>query len=242
MYICTTKQVYIFFMSPRINLDTDAVLGRIRYLMDQLRLRQGAFASRIGIDPGNFSKILSGALPVTAGLINRIVADMGVSKQWLTEGHGLPYERPVHARELTPVAEGPRVGIPVYDIDVMAGTGELSLLFTDDRIIGHIDLPNLRSDTAIVRVNGDSMAPVIKDGGYVAIRQIQETRYIFWGQIYVIVMDDYRLVKFLRRHPVDRELVVLHSANPAYDDMEVERADLRRLFLVEAILNYDIRS
>lgn len=227
---------------PRHNIDTQAVLSRIRYLMDQMRLRQGAFASRIGIDPGNFSKILSGSLPVTPGLINRIVADLGISKQWLTDGQGVPYERPVHAETITKAPVASRTGIPVYDIDVMAGTGELSLLFTEERIIGHVDLPDLRDDTAIVRVNGDSMTPVIKDGGYVAIRPISEMRYIFWGQIYVIVMDDYRLVKFLRRHPSDPHMVVLHSANPEYDDMEVERTDLRRLFLVEAILNYDIRS
>lgn len=227
---------------PRQTIDAQAVLSRIRYLMDHLRLRQGAFASRIGLDPGNFSKILSGSLPVTSGLINRIVADLGVSKQWLADGQGVPYERPVHAETLKQAPVAARSGIPVYDIDVMAGTGELSLLFTEERIIGHIDLPNLREDTAIVRVNGDSMTPVIKDGGYVAIRPISEMRYIFWGQIYVIVMDDYRLVKFLRRHPSEPDMVVLHSANPDYDDMEVERTDLRRLFLVEAILNYDIRS
>ena len=227
---------------PRNILDAQAVIGRIRHLMEQMRIRQGAFASRIGIDPGNFSKILSGSMPVTAGLVNRIVADLGVSKPWLTDGHGVPFERQLHAGQVQLTDTGSKNGIPVYDIDVMAGTGELSLLFTDDRIIGHVDLPNLRDDTAIVRVNGDSMTPVIKDGGFVAIRPIYEIRYIFWGQIYVIVMDDYRLVKFLRRHPTDPDMVVLHSANPDYDDMEVDRADLRRLFIVEAILNYDIRS
>ena len=36
--------------------------------------------------------------------------------------------------------------------------------------------------------------------------------------------------------------MVLRSANHDYDDMEVERSDIRRLFLVEAIINYDIRS
>lgn len=226
-------------------LDSDAIIGRLRHLMDCLRLRQGAFAARIGIDPGNFSKILSGALPVTSGLVNRVVADLGVSKPWLAEGHGLPFERPAHAGSLTtppaPDTPLPSRGIPVYDIDAVAGTGELSLMFTRDRIIGSVDLPDLPGDSAIIRVSGDSMAPAIKDGGYVAIRPISNPRYIFWGQIYVIVMDDYRLVKYLRRHPDDATMVILHSANPAYDDMEVHRDDLRRLFLVEAILNYDIR-
>ncbi|MCI9042427.1 MAG: helix-turn-helix transcriptional regulator [Muribaculaceae bacterium] len=234
-------------MTTRPKLDSPAIVGRIRHLIHLMRLRQGAFAARISLDPGNFSKVLSGTLPVTSGLINRIVADLGVSKPWLTDGQGVPFERPSEATDLpmpTPAAHlaGPCAGIPVFDIDVMAGTGELSRLFTADRVIGHVDMPNLHADSAIVRVNGDSMSPVIKDGGYVAIRPVGELRYIFWGQIYVIVMDDYRLVKYLRRHPSDPGLVVLRSANHDYDDMEVERSDIRRLFLVEAIINYDIRS
>ena len=54
-------------------------------------------------------------------------------------------------------------------------------------------------------------------------------------------MDSYRMVKFLRRHPSDPSMVILHSDNPAYDDMDVALADIRRLYIVEAILNYDVR-
>jgi phage repressor protein C with HTH and peptisase S24 domain len=53
-------------------------------------------------------------------------------------------------------------------------------------------------------------------------------------------MEDYRMVKYLRRHS-DNDKVILHSANPDYDDMEVSRKDIIGLYLVEAILNYDIR-
>lgn len=226
----------------KTTLNAPAIIGRIRHLMDQLKLRQGAFASRLGIDAGNFSKILSGSMPVTSGLVNRIVADLGVSKPWLVDGSGLPFERcPASA----PASGGPAAlpaGVPVYDIDVMAGTGELSLLFTDDRVIGRVAMPDMRDDAAIVRVSGDSMTPVIKEGAYIAIRPVSETSYIFWGRIYVILLDDYRLVKYLRKHPTDPDMVVLRSANPDYDDMDVARADIRRLFLVDAVISYETLS
>ncbi len=230
----------------RQQYDDAAIIGRIKHLITRLGLRQGAFASRISFNAGNFSKVLSGQLPVSESLINRIVADLGVSKVWLTDGRGLPFERSAPPVDggiipgMTP-SEGP-CGIPIYDVDVTAGTQELSLMLTDDRIIGRVNLPSLNPDDMIVRVSGDSMDPVIKDGGYVAVRQVSDPRYIFWGQIYVIVMDDYRMVKYLRRHPSDNSLVVLHSANPAYDDMDVAREDLRRLFFVDAILNYQVRN
>ncbi len=35
-------------------------------------------------------------------------------------------------------------------------------------------------------------------------------------------------------------MVILHSDNPAYDDMDVDRRDIRALYIVEAILNYEV--
>lgn len=64
-------------------------------------------------------------------------------------------------------------------------------------------------------------------------------RNIYWGQIYVVVMEDYRMVKTVRRHH-DQSKVILHSINPDYDDMEVDRRDIIALYLVEAILNYSV--
>ena len=113
-------------------------------------------------------------------------------------------------------------------------------MFTEDRIVGVVDLPQLNRSCSIVRVNGDSMSPVIMNGGFIAIRPLVEKRNIFWGQIYVIVMEDYRMVKYLRRHP-ESDKVILHSANPSYDDMEVMREDIIDLYLVESIINYDLR-
>ncbi len=219
------------------------VTDRIRHLITQAHLTQAGFARRLGMDPANLSKHLCGKLPVTDGLINRIAADMGVSKQWLVSGQGLPFPKPEHHSVLTkqPRHSARNVPVPVYDLDVTAGCVELSRLLTDDRIVGSISLPDLKRDCAIVRVSGDSMKPVINNGGFVAIRKISNPALIFWGQIYVIMLEDYRMVKYLRRHPSEPDLVVLRSANPEYDDMEVPRSEIIGLYIVETILNFDVR-
>ena len=129
---------------------------------------------------------------------------------------------------------------PCRDIDVTAGAAELSRMFTVDRIVGVVDLPQLSRDSRIVRVSGDSMEPTIRNGGYIAIRRLTQRQTIFWGQIYVVVLEDFRMVKFLRRH-ADNNMVVLHSANPDYDDMDIARSDILDLYVVENILNFDIR-
>ena len=56
----------------------------------------------------------------------------------------------------------------------------------------------------------------------------------------MVVLDDYRMVKHVCRHG-DASKVILHSANSAYDDIEVARDKIRRLYLVEAVMNLKIR-
>ncbi|MDE7136392.1 MAG: helix-turn-helix domain-containing protein [Muribaculaceae bacterium] len=223
--------------------DSKAVAGRIKYLLDDklTNLNQGQLAKQLGIDPSNLSKYINGRLEISNSLINKFVVELGISKDWLTDGIGLPFAKPSHAKIILPddiSPAKPARGVPVYDVDVTAGRSPLERLLTEDRITGYIDMPRINPESIIVRVSGDSMEPKIIDGGFIAVRPIKSTTNIFWGQIYVIVMEEYRMVKYLRRDPNDKSMVILHSANPAYDDMDVARDDIQALFLVESILNF----
>lgn len=209
--------------------NNEDIASRIREIMARDDLSQAEFARIIGIDPSNLSKSLSGRNPITDTLVNRIAVETGVSKRWLITGEG--------------VMTAPRnmpVGSPVYDIDITAGAVELSRAFTRDEIIGFINLPEVPAGCPVVRVSGDSMMPVIHNRSLLAIRRIESLSTIYWGQIYVVVLDDYRMVKYLRKAS-DPSKVILHSANSAYDDMEIDRSEIRGLFLVETIINFDRR-
>lgn len=220
-------------------------VDRVRYLIKLLRKTQAQFGQLIGLDPSNLSRALSGGQPLRDTFVNRIVVNVGVSKEWLLHGTGVPFPKGDHAAEVSDHGQRMlpgvrhRAGAPVYDIDVTAGCAELNRMFTDERIIGYLDMPGVSHDYPICRVSGDSMSPKIVNGGYVSIRPLSDTSIIFWGQIYVVIMDDFRMVKYVRRHN-DPAMVILHSANPAYDDMEVPRSAIRRLYMVETILNFDI--
>ena len=204
------------------------IAARVKYLMKEMRYKQVEFAERIGVDASNLSKYLNGHLPISDGLINRIVVNLGVSKQWLEDGSEISGGLGTN-------------GVPVYDIDVTAGTMPRSLMFTDEQIVGHIDLPDLvNQNCRIVRVSGDSMYPVIQPGDYLAVKELTNMQQIFWGQIYVILLDDYRLVKYVRRNP-DPNMVTLRSANQAYDDMDIYRTDIREMMFVQSILHLDNR-
>lgn len=219
------------------------VVDRVRYLIRLSRRNQNQFSKLAGLDPTILSKILTGKLKPSEAFINRIVINLGVSKPWLQKGEGVPYQRPEHAKTLSsPYEASGRTnssGTPVYDIDVTAGSRELDRMLTNERLIGRVSLPGLEPDWVIVTATGDSMFPKIKNGSRIAIRPINLSAPISWGQMYVVVLDDYRFVKYVRRHR-DKNLIILHSANPDYDDIEIKRSDVRALYLVEVIFNYEV--
>lgn len=227
-------------------LNNTDIVQRIKYLMRELNCRQVDFAKRLGIDNSNLSKYLNGHLPMSESFVNRIVVNIGVSKQWLIDGTDLPFAKGANTPTATSIAptavnERPIAGTPVYDIDVTAGTMPRERLFADELITGYVHLPELEHNNCrIVRVSGDSMSPVIRHGDYIAVRELTNTRMIYWGHIYVVLLDDYRLVKYLRRHP-NPDYVILRSENPAYDDMEVPRSEIRELMFVQHIIHVESR-
>ena len=207
-------------------------------------MTQVEFAEKIGCDQSNLSKHLNGKLPISEALINKIVINLGVSKSWLKDGLDVPF--PKYSSGMVPellIDESEMKsmkGTPVYDIDVTAGSLSRPMMFADEHIVGAVNMPNISQDCRIVRVSGDSMNPVICNGDFIAVRELTNMSQIFWGHIYVVVLDDYRMVKYLRKHP-DQDKVILRSENPRYDDMEVYRSDIKELLVVQNILHIDTR-
>ncbi|MBR0493202.1 MAG: LexA family transcriptional regulator [Muribaculaceae bacterium] len=217
------------------------IIDRIKYLMKEMGLKQVQFAERIGVDTSNLSKYLNAHMPLSESFLNRLVVNLGVSKEWLLDGTDLPFGKtPVRVDgEVMSSANGG--GTPVYDVDVTAGVASgRNELFASENIVGWVNLPNMSPNCRIVRVSGDSMAPVINDGDFVAVREVSNPNQIYWGQIYVVQLDDFRLVKYLRRHS-DPNMVVLRSENPNYDDMDVRRSDIHEMLLVQHVLHLNTR-
>lgn len=220
------------------------MLDRLKYLVNSSHRSQAQFSRLIDIDPSSMSRLLSGRMPITNHFVNRLVANLGVSKAWFTKGDGVPFPRTDSPATVTasgsamqPADTCQPKGAPVYDIDATAGVDPLSRMFAEDRIIGYLDIPGILPSCPVIRVSGDSMTPTVPNGSYISIREIRDTSIIAWGSIYLVELEDYRMVKYLRRKADDSDAVVLHSENPAYDDIEIRRSDIRKLFLVERVID-----
>ena len=217
------------------------IIDRIKYLMKEMGLKQVQFAERIGVDTSNLSKYLNAHMPLSESFLNRLVVNLGVSKEWLLDGTDLPFGKTPVRVDGEVMASANGGGTPVYDVDVTAGVASgRNELFASENIVGWVNLPNMSPNCRIVRVSGDSMAPVINDGDFVAVREVSNPNQIYWGQIYVVQLDDFRLVKYLRRHS-DPNMVVLRSEIPNYDDMDVRRSDIHEMLLVQHVLHLNTR-
>ncbi|MCM1505139.1 MAG: helix-turn-helix domain-containing protein [Muribaculum sp.] len=217
----------------------EAIVGRIRHIMTLRHLSQSRLAKLIGIDASNVSKYLTGRLPISESFINRIIVNLNVSKRWLQDGFGVPFEKNRMTSDISsdsPLSDLSEKAIPIYDIDVAAGITEHSREYTREHIKGHLMLPDFNPNWVAVRAQGDSMTPIIDDGAYVVFLPENDIDNIVWGQIYIIVMENRRVVKFVRRHP-DPKYVILKSKNEEYDSMDVCIDDIRALYPVKAIVN-----
>lgn len=132
-------------------------------------------------------------------------------------------------------------GTPVYDIDATCGDLSRPIVFTDEHIIGHVNLPNVSPNAVIIRANGDSMEPHIKDGDWIAVREVFNYNEIFYGQVYLVITEENRLLKYVRRDEDEQHYVILRSENEKYDDMRLAKTSIRHLFIVENVLSLKIK-
>ena len=157
-----------------------------------------------------------------------------LNKDWLLYGEGDMYVDQ-STKTIAPISTN---AVAVYDIDATCGPNERPIDFTSESIVGYVHLPYLSGDTKIIRANGDSMTPTVKDGDWVAVREINSWDDIFYGQIYLVITDDYRMIKRIRRYEADEtNKVILRSDNEGYDDMIFSRRKIRKLFVVVDILS-----
>jgi len=192
------------------------------------------FEIRCGLSNGYVAAMRKG---FGADKLNNVLTEFPeLNRDWLLYNEG---EMEMNsAKEVVEVVEH---GTPVYDVDATCGDVSRPIVFTDEHIIGHVNLPNVSPTAVIIRANGDSMEPHIHDGDWIAVREVANLNVLYYGQVYLVITNEYRLLKYLRRDEDEQHYVLLRSANENYDDIRLPKADIRHLFIVENILSLHIK-
>lgn len=181
---------------------------------------------------------------ISENYANKILAAFPkYNKGWLMSGEGemlkVTSNDGVHSViSSSDIKDDDYSGTLVYDIDATCGTDSRDIFSTEDNVIGSVNLPGVNKQSHIIRANGDSMEPEIYDGNMVAVREIKSWDDIFYGQIYLVILDEYRMIKRIRRYEQDEDnYIILRSENAKYDDIKLHKSKIRKLFVVENILS-----
>lgn len=206
-------------------MEEDSVKQRLLAFMKYKKLSQSRFEKMVGLSNGYINSLRHSPSADKLSIILKTFPE--VNRTWLLTGEGSMLSQPA--------TSSPRSPVPVYDIDVSCGLTE-TRTYSDMPLEGYIDIPSISRDAIVVKSHGDSMLPTVHDGDYVAIRRIEAWDYIMFGNIYVVELPDYRAMKRIRKGSDDNH-IILRSDNDDYDDVEVPKADIRSLWVVENIIS-----
>ena len=199
-----------------------------------------AFERSVGLSNGAVHKMGEGTRACTIDKISEIYPILNAA--WLKTGVGEMLQSEERSEKIISIPQiavsTKRKGALIYDIDATCGLSGRDIEFTDEKVIGSIDAPEINPDSKIIFATGDSMLPLIASGDRVVIRKIESWDYFNYGQVYLIITNEYRLIKRVRRHPKDSDnLILLRSENPDYDDIDLPKREIIHLFIVENILS-----
>lgn len=193
--------------------------SELKKLRADLNLTQQEFAAKIGMSLRGLQKIEAGESKMSKGIEALIKATFSNNK------------------EITATKNGDKTGVPVYS--GVYSTGSVTSLFMDDhdeKPLFYLDAPEIRGCDCGFRVSGDSMHPLIRNGGYVACKTIINKDNILYGEIYHIITSDYRTVKYVHPHPDKEDWVILKPHNKSIPDTPMKRDEIIRIAQVRGIV------
>lgn len=140
-------------------------------------------------------------------------------------------------------AAKPSRQIPIFELDVSASNIHL---FQDggEVISGYMSFPGFEDCDFGVYVRGDSMYPTYKNGYAIACKRINDMEIIQYGEPYLIITDEQRMVKRLQKGSA-KDRLLCKSDNPSvyedgkrkFEDFEIPRKKIIRLYLVKGEAN-----
>lgn len=198
----------------------------VKQLITKLELELGIFTQKeiaveLGIKNTYLSDVINGRVPFSKQLRKKI-------EELLETAYA---KKPVDTLETPCLTDS---GIPVYDIDTASSRLDKDLY--GQPVIGHVKLPGINPDSIIVTASGNSMSELIEDKDKIVIREIKDKKTLLYGLVYLIVTHEYRLIRYLEKHPSDENLLLLRSENKKFGDVEIARADIQNIYLIENVL------
>lgn len=180
-----------------------------------------------GLTPQTFQERCAVNSQLLARTLIKISSAIGVSKAWLLNGSGEKYVKEEASDQI-----GACTGVPYYDVDFALGFGDL-LGEKHSAQVRYISIPGYEAADMWVRTSGDAMSPTINNGDIIALKEVSDWKvFMPMNEIYAIeTTNDLRTIKVIRVGK-DPEHLTLHSHNEDYEDQEVLKSSIKKIYKV----------
>lgn len=200
---------------------------RLLIFMDKEGINDNMMTVNAGLSVGAIGKMRKGVTKsVNSNNIEKILyAYPKLSPSWLLTGEGSMLKS-----DNSPVVSyNPKVGKPYFDVDFCGGFSEI---FNDQTVVpsNNIVVSGFDDATLWCNISGHSMEPKINHGDIIALKECR-LESVQYGEIYAVVMDDFRTVKILRKSS-DPNMFRFIPINPDYDEQEFPKNRIIRVFEV----------
>lgn len=128
---------------------------------------------------------------------------------------------------------------PIYTV---SGTAGEVVIFQDEpeNIEGYIDVPEFGNLTGYIRVFGNSMYPKYCNGDLVGCRELKNKNIIPYGEAYLVITDEHRMIKYIDSYDHDESKLTLRSEHPDYKPFSINRDDIKKLYIIKGKITRNI--
>lgn len=197
-------------------------------------INQVELAELLGTSQSIISRVNSGSKLPSDSVVDKMYALWGVDlrnelRQIRDEERYKPTKKDIPN---IPVHSGNK-GIPYFDVDFVGG---FDMIINDQTVVPSyfIDFKPYDRATCWCNITGHSMEPEISHGDIIALRKIEDTSYLPFGEIYAIVTkNDMRTVKRIGPGPTkDTYMLIPANKSPEYAPQEILKSDILHLYEV----------
>lgn len=128
---------------------------------------------------------------------------------------------------------------PIYNVE---GTAGALVVFQQEKpefIEGYIDIPQFQDCDFYIKVFGNSMYPKYCNGDLVACRELKDRNIIPYGEAYLIITQEHRMIKYIDGSKNGKELV-LRSEHPDFKPFPLNRKDILFLYVIKGKITRNI--
>ena len=212
-------------------MDTN-IIERMEMVLAKRHETKNSFALSVGIATSNFTRKMKGTQAFTKRDFMLISKATGISREWLEFGEGDMMAKhditfPQMKEDRSKVE-----GKPFYEVDFSLG---FNGMYNDEPNIPSkiISVPGYEKADFWCRTSGDSMKPFISNGDIIALKEIDDWQsFLPMNEVYAIMTtNDLRTVKVVRKGSDDEHLT-LHAYNEEYEDQEISKSAITKVFKV----------